>query len=53
MKIREVVVKEELSEAALLVSSKVGVVRNARDTAHIIHLLGSAAPLEMFGVSVV
>ena len=50
MKIREVILKEELSAQELLVSSKVGVVRNAKDTAHIIHELGKVAPLEMFGV---
>jgi hypothetical protein len=50
MLIREVFLKEELTETALLVSSKVGVVRDVRDTARIIHLLGSVAPLDMFGV---
>lgn len=51
MKIQEVVLKEELSDKELLVSSKVGVVKNAKDTARIIHLLGEVAPLDMFGVS--
>ena len=51
MKVQEVVSKGELSAEELLVESRVGVVRDSRDTAAVIRQLGTAAPLEMFGVS--
>ena len=49
--LREVKAREELCEKDLLLSSKVGVVKDIRDTSKVITLLGEAAPLEMFGVS--
>lgn len=48
--VKEVVVQQERCQEDLLVSSKVGVVRNVQDISRVIMLLGEVAPLELYGL---
>ena len=48
--VREVVARSEVRQEDLLVSGKVGIVKNIRDTSRVINKLSEEAPLEMYGV---